>query len=70
MGAMSKLADREGLSVGYRFGYWVRYHGLGVFGPAQLGESEDPRQRMKRDRAAKVEAVRRARREDGPAERS
>ncbi len=70
MGAMGKPADSEGLSLGYRFGYWVRYHGLGVFGPAQLGDSEDPRQRMKRERAAKVEAVRRARREDGPPEGS
>ncbi len=67
---MGKRGDRAELSLGYRVGYWVKYNGLHVFGPAQLGNSEDPQQRMKRERVAKVEAIRRARGESGPPEGS
>ncbi|GAA2737359.1 hypothetical protein GCM10009867_24190 [Pedococcus aerophilus] len=51
----------EGLSVGYRIGYGVKYVGWHLFGPAQLTEADDPHMRLKRQRAAKVEAARAAR---------
>ncbi len=62
---MSKRADREGLSLAYRVGYWIRYVTLHVFGPAQLGSGADPHRRLERERAARVEAARRARLEGG-----
>src|SRR4051812_28803894 len=34
-------ASSEGLSVGYRILYRIRYIGLHVFGPAQLGDTDD-----------------------------
>ena len=43
-------ADSEGLSLGYRILYRIRYVGLHVFGPAQLGDAEDPHARMRRER--------------------
>ena len=45
-------ADSEGLSLGYRILYRIRYVGLHVFGPAQLGDAEDPHARMRRERGA------------------
>jgi hypothetical protein len=62
---MSKRADREGLSLAYRVGYRIRYVTLHVFGPAQLGGGADPHRRLQRERAARVEAARRARLENG-----
>jgi hypothetical protein len=58
---MSKRADNEGLSLGYRIGYRIRYSLLHVFGPAQQAGSADPHRRLERERAAKVDAARRAR---------
>ena len=58
---MSKSGKNEGLSVGYRIGYRIRYTTLHLFGPAQLGGGADPHRRLERERAAKVEAARRAR---------
>jgi hypothetical protein len=54
-------SDSEGLSLGYRIRYQIRYLGLHVFGPAQLGDNEDPQARMRRERARKVAAARLAR---------
>lgn len=54
-------ADREGLSLGYRIMYRVKYAGLHVFGPAQLSPGSDPQARLKRRRDAKVAAARAAR---------
>ena len=54
-------ADNEGLSLAYRILYRIRYAGLMLYGPAQLGNESDPVVRLKRERAAKVEAARRAR---------
>ncbi|GAA5026085.1 hypothetical protein GCM10023258_19550 [Terrabacter aeriphilus] len=51
----------EGLSVGYRIGYRLRMIGLTVFGPAQLGEGNDPKARLERERAARVARARAAR---------
>lgn len=58
---MGKKADREGLSLGYRIMYRIKYVGMHVFGPAQLGEQQDPHMRLKRQREAKVAAARKAR---------
>jgi hypothetical protein len=60
---MSRKADREGLSLCYRIGYQIKVLGMNLYGPAQLGESEDPHRRLERQRAAKVAAVRQARQE-------
>lgn len=58
---MSKKADREGLSLGYRVMYRIKYLGWHLFGPAQLGEHDDPHMKLKREREAKVAAARQAR---------
>ncbi len=58
---MSGNGDNEGLSLGYRFIWRLKYTGLQVFGPAQLGDERDPQRRLERERAAKVEAARAAR---------
>jgi len=54
-------ADHEGLSLGYRMLYRVKIMGLSVFGPAQLDDRDEPRARLKRERAAKVDAARQKR---------
>ncbi|WP_256794669.1 hypothetical protein [Terrabacter sp. Ter38] len=58
---MSRSTPRDGLSIGYRIGYRLRLVALTVFGPAQLGEGNDPTARLARERAAKVAAARAAR---------
>ena len=58
---MSRRERNEGLSLAYRIGYRVRYTLLHLFGPAQLGGAADPHRRLERERAAKVDAARRAR---------
>lgn len=58
---MSGRADHEGLSWGYRLLYRIKYIGLSIFGPAQLDDRDDPRSRLRRERAAKVEAARQKR---------
>jgi hypothetical protein len=58
---MSRTTENEGLSLGYRFMWRLRYVGMHVFGPAQLGDDSDPQRRLERERAAKVEAARAAR---------
>jgi hypothetical protein len=50
-------SDNEGLSLGYRILYRVRYIGLHIFGPAQLGDAEDPHARLRRERERKVAAA-------------
>jgi hypothetical protein len=59
--AMSRRPENEGLTLGYRFMWRLKYAGLHVFGPAQLGDERDPQRRLQRERAAKVEAARAAR---------
>lgn len=63
---MSRSTPRDGLSIGYRIGYRLRLIALTVFGPAQLGEGDDPTARLERQRAAKVAAARAARSGEGP----
>jgi hypothetical protein len=57
VGVVTRQSDHEGLSLGYRVMYRIKHAGLSIFGPAQLGESEDPRVRLERERAAKVAAA-------------
>jgi hypothetical protein len=59
---MSRKADREGLSLGYRVLYGIKYLGYHLFGPAELGPLDDPHVRLKRERAAKVAEARERRR--------
>jgi hypothetical protein len=54
-------SDDEGLSLWYRITYRVKYLGLHLFGPAQLGQHDDPHIRLKRQRDRKVAAARQAR---------
>jgi hypothetical protein len=58
---MGNATDHEGLTLGYRVMWRLRYAGLHVFGPAQLGDDSDPQRRLERERAAKVEAAKAAR---------
>lgn len=58
---MGTKTDREGLSLGYRIMYRIKYLGWHLYGPAQLGEYDDPHRRLERERAAKVKAAREAR---------
>ena len=50
--------EREGLSIGYRIGWRLRYLAMSVFGPAQLGTEDDPQVRLRRERARKVAVAR------------
>ena len=58
-------ADREGLSLGYRIMYRIRRMVMQMYGPAQLGEGNDPLARLQRERASKVAAARAAREASG-----
>ena len=58
---MASTTDNEGLTLGYRLMWRLRYAGMHVFGPAQLGDERDPQRRMERERASKVEAAKAAR---------
>jgi hypothetical protein len=51
-------SDSEGLSLGYRILYRIRYIGLHLYGPAQLGDRDDPHVRLRRERERKVAAAR------------
>ena len=53
-------ADVEGLSIGYRIGWRLRYLATSVFGPAQLGTADDPQLKLKRERQRRVEQARAA----------
>lgn len=50
--------ENEGLSLAYRVVWQIRRALLGVFGPAQLDDEDDPRERLDRERAEKVAAAR------------
>ncbi len=67
---MSKQANREGLSMGYRIMYQIKRALLTVYGPAQLSGDADPHVRMKRQRDSKVAAARQARLEREPGQGS
>ncbi|GAB3579376.1 hypothetical protein [Calidifontibacter terrae] len=48
---------KAGLSIGYRLGWRFRYTLLLWGGPAQRPLDADPRERMRRERAAKVRSA-------------
>ncbi|MDO5501880.1 MAG: hypothetical protein Q4G67_01780 [Actinomycetia bacterium] len=54
---MSEKLPKEGLSIGYRLGWQVRRVLFTLFGPAQLGSSSDPIERLKRERRRKSAAA-------------
>ena len=58
-------AEVEGLSIGYRIGWRMRYLMMSVFGPAQLGTADDPQMRLRRERENRVAQARAARAEHG-----
>lgn len=51
-------ADRPRLPLGYRLWWGLRYGMYFVLGPAQLGEADDPHSRLRRERQARLDAVR------------
>ena len=51
-------AEVEGLSIGYRIGWRLRYLATSVFGPAQLGTADDPQLKLRRERERKAAAAR------------
>jgi hypothetical protein len=50
--------ETTGLSLLYRFAWRMEYLGVSVFGPAQQSLDKDPKERLRRDRAARVAAAR------------
>lgn len=48
---------KAGLSIGYRVGWQIRRVLFTLFGPAQLGSSSDPVERLKRERRRKSAAA-------------
>ena len=58
---MARKAENEGLSIGYRILWRIRYLGWHVYGPAELSGASDPHVRLRRERQRKVEAARAAR---------
>jgi hypothetical protein len=58
---MDRTSRNEGLSHWYRFSWRVRYIGVNVFGPARLGDDNDPAAMLRRERQDKVEQAHRAR---------
>lgn len=57
---MSK-ADREGLTLGYRIRYRVRWLLYTFYGPPRLDARQDPLTKLRKEREAKVAAARAAR---------
>jgi hypothetical protein len=57
---MPGTSEREGLSLAYRIGWRIRYLGWHLFGPAQLQGDQDPHERLRRERQARVAVARRA----------
>ncbi|MDR6862731.1 hypothetical protein [Phycicoccus sp. 3266] len=58
---MARTTDNEGLSIGYRILWRIRYLGWHLYGPAELQGPSDPHERLRRERRRKVEAARAAR---------
>ena len=48
------MRNRDGLTLGYRFGWRLNWLLLHVAGPAEQADDTDPRRRMERERAARV----------------
>ena len=52
---MDRSSRNEGLSLWYRFSWRVRYMLVNVFGPARLGDDNDPAAVMRQERQARVD---------------
>jgi hypothetical protein len=61
---MARTPRSGRLSLAYRLGYNLRMLGLSLFGPAQLGERNDPKERLRRERAAREAALQAAARDE------
>lgn len=59
---MAKGFGKSGLTLGYRITYRLRMIGLTIFGPAELGENNDPKIALARERAERVAQARDRRR--------
>jgi hypothetical protein len=57
---MPGRSEREGLSLAYRIGWRIRSLGWHMYGPAELHGDQDPQERLRRERQARVAAARRA----------
>ena len=57
---MDRTSRNEGLSLWYRFRWRVRYILVNVFGPARLGDDNDPAAALRRERQERVEQAHRA----------
>ncbi|MEO7058470.1 MAG: hypothetical protein ABI083_01990 [Lapillicoccus sp.] len=51
---MPQRHSGSGLPWRYRLSYRLQMIGLSVFGPAQLGETNDPKLRLERERAERI----------------
>jgi len=57
---MGKTSRNEGLGLWYRFRWRVRYILVNVFGPARLGDDDDPAAELRRERQARIDQAHRA----------
>lgn len=48
------MADKDGLSLGYKIGYNIRRVLFSIFGPAQQSGNNDPLYRLHRERERKI----------------
>lgn len=62
------MKDKTGLSLWYRFLWRAEYIGVTFFGPAQGMAANDPKQRLRLDRAKRVKAAHEARGTEVPQE--
>jgi hypothetical protein len=58
---MDRTSRNEGLSLWYRFRWRVQYILVNVFGPARLGDDNDPAAVLRQERQDKVEQAHRER---------
>jgi hypothetical protein len=58
---MDRTSRNEGLSLWYRFRWRVQYILVNVFGPARLGDDNDPAAVLRQERQDKVEQAHRDR---------
>ena len=62
------MKDTTGLGIGYRMLWRLEYIGVTVFGPAQGMAANDPKQRLRLERAERVKAAHEKRGTETPQE--
>ncbi|HXD27867.1 MAG TPA: hypothetical protein VN621_03810 [Arthrobacter sp.] len=62
------VKDTTGLSFGYRVRWWLQFLGFFVMGPADQLPHNDPKERLKRERAIRVLRAHEARGTEAPQE--